>query len=1059
MAEEPRGAKRHRSSSAPEAEETLPDVLGTKRLKPTEGDQAQVTESGHPQTKVKQSIARQAARRKHADIVVEDDEVALDESNDPILRNTTRLATLLRQSKLQKHVKPTQPATKEWFLSDALAGLAPVPGRDVFKKSVTRKAGISCWHIEIAEREIATQKIISSKGNSSIMTIDISYSDVASGDKDKATIHKVTNQAVAILNAWPFPTYHSTVQANRILRELALANVLPSLPPRIPDIKLFANRYSITIDYFDPEGGDRERVLDLTPTDKMMSTVCVPSLPPLRLGAKAEAETVSDGRWPYDGRPPELTDSACSVKSQQIAQDALRYIAIQCQGVVASAERMEFLVAFWRNSLGLDYASPLRPGVYGGRSFFHVYLEQGRRTTRIEFTPALNRDISASDTLRPVIFIQSMNANRVTPALDALVQNYTAEPDIRNAIIESAKTADQVNLDIAEGIPPSSHCDCDDAATSTELHCCESCTDPTICKSRSYDRYGRLVCPACFYRQKLAQQVDERKGETLAEGIARHSFERSFRRECRPRGIDPYLPKQKLIIDTAVKALMKKLPKDLGPTMYVDEYTGRAEEIMHEVPLSRVNPSRRRTTATMLSVDAVFPRMPSTTDPETYYVHAEDNVAITSTTCQYAKYTFLVGVLQVISKYMNVQDPSDTDVEELLDALRSFQLLRLKQKYTKTARTNDKVDPKLHQKDMDQWVSGKPVAGEHGYWEAEALRYVSGRVPSTQSYIWDSETRMRLSKLAKQIADEYGKDLVSAEDGAPWMGIRATMPKDWNWNSWAVLCNERKDRMRVACNKKWETRDTAESLFAEIIYQTYTDDPRYGDGLRLPLVLELHHPLRLSVAHRHHGFGMYSGWPPHPSDLSERKDEENNMLIETWFWNCCKQDMDEIYYGKAIEILKSVKLPQAYYDPQRSPPSDINTDLATLTVIEGEEDFVGEPLDPDDSEAENAAGLEETQPTEDTNKQKEQDVVEGGKPDHSDRGDESAEEEIGEVAALSAEAQAMRQFVVEEHRDKFVANPDILGLLYRLQHCAQMGDRAGYRSTNVGLHERLDAAD
>ncbi|KAF2210314.1 hypothetical protein CERZMDRAFT_99379 [Cercospora zeae-maydis SCOH1-5] len=126
----------------------------------------------------------------------------------------------------------------------------------------------------------------------------------------------------------------------------------------------------------------------------------------------------------------------------------------------------------------------------------------------------------------------------------------------------------------------------------------------------------------------------------------------------------------------------------------------------------------------------------------------------------------------------------------------------------------------------------------------------------------------------------------------------------------------------MTCNKKWQTHDSYESLYQEIFFQhccsTTTKaklrwlNEKHGDRLRLPLVLFMHSPLRLSVAHREHGFGMHTGWPSNtsPVDVRERiaNDEENNMLIESWYVNSVKFDMATEYYDILDDILTKVEI-------------------------------------------------------------------------------------------------------------------------------------------------------
>lgn len=102
------------------------------------------------------------------------------------------------------------------------------------------------------------------------------------------------------------------------------------------------------------------------------------------------------------------------------------------------------------------------------------------------------------------ITIKSLNASRVTPVIKVLVHTFTHLEDVRYSITEAAKAADQVNSDIAAGLPPSSQCYCDDDATKKELHACEACSLLCICNERQLDRLGRWACRPCILKQTNA---------------------------------------------------------------------------------------------------------------------------------------------------------------------------------------------------------------------------------------------------------------------------------------------------------------------------------------------------------------------------------------------------------------------------------------------------------------------------------------------------------------------------------------------------------------------------
>lgn len=419
----------------------------------------------------------------------------------------------------------------------------------------------------------------------------------------------------------------------------------------------------------------------------------------------------------------------------------------------------------------------------------------------------------------------------------------------------------------------------------------------------------------------------------MAMGVIRHSITRSLRLESKVSGIDR---KERLaLLEAAVINLKQKQRfdgHDCGPSQYLDEFTGCVEEVMHEVPLALgANPTTPSSHPTRPSVDAVFPRMPSKVFPSRYFVHAEGNVAVTSAVLQYAKYTYLPGSLAIISDYLKLDNQHRT-VEarvKLFHDLRPFHILTYKHSLHKSARTTGEVVQAEFDQQQAQYISGKLIPGQDDHLTAKASRVCRNAIATRASLqIWDVPTTSRLASICSEMHLRYKENFRSASDGAPWISL-VDMPVDWSWNSWATICTERLARMRIFCNRRHEMKDNAETLFLEWMYQHCTDDPQYGDGLDLPLVPWVGHPLRTSVAHKHHGRGMASGWKEHPEHLSDRIDEDNNMLFESWFWNIAKQDMHEGYYTKAAEVLRKVNMPKAYFDPDMSLPEHLLPESAT----------------------------------------------------------------------------------------------------------------------------------
>jgi hypothetical protein len=181
-------------------------------------------------------------------------------------------------------------------------------------------------------------------------------------------------------------------------------------------------------------------------------------------------------------------------------------------------------------------------------------------------------------------------------------------------------------------------------------------------------------------------------------------------------------------------------------------------------------------------------------------------VLTTSLPPQYAKWISLPGYLAELAKFANIENPTAAQEKDFLDALEGLHESRSKIPLSNKLRMAKKPNREKHGRDVQEWRSGKTARDEKWSGKSKLHRYTQRSIPPTSEYIWSSKTRARLLKLAKQIAAKHGTELEYSEvDDAPWIGPRYTMPDDWNWNSWAVLCEERLERMRTKCNSKWQS--------------------------------------------------------------------------------------------------------------------------------------------------------------------------------------------------------------------------------------------------------------
>lgn len=404
------------------------------------------------------------------------------------MSNTARLSTVLKGTSLINVTKPAI-ASQELTLGAALH-LVPVAGR-VINVTVGKEARSETWRFIYKEQTQTIPQILS---NGKQM-IYINWQEIASGDIDLAIA--IAEGIRQILLAWPWPTLPSSTILRRAMFDLAFARISPR-PLQISDCRESGDNYTIDLYYINPDSGElRSKIVTLSPTDSKMQTVNVPPLQDMTLlqGAAKTRIPVANGNFPYHAKPSGVKKHLpCSVQSQHRAQDALRYLSSRLTNIVATDSRFAELLEFWQSQIGINIVGAKKSGIYGGRPLYSINLKLPRSLI-VRPSAYVLRDISPKKQISEVvIFVKSLDSSRVTPVLDTLLQNYAAGMDVRQTLIEAAKIADLVNLDIEEGNPASSACDCDEAHTGTVLHACEGCGKPAICRDRAFDRFGRLVC-------------------------------------------------------------------------------------------------------------------------------------------------------------------------------------------------------------------------------------------------------------------------------------------------------------------------------------------------------------------------------------------------------------------------------------------------------------------------------------------------------------------------------------------------------------------------------------
>lgn len=117
--------------------------------------------------------------------------------------------------------------------------------------------------------------------------------------------------------------------------------------------------------------------------------------------------------------------------------------------------------------------------------------------------------------------------------------------------------------------------------------------------------------------------------------------------------------------------------------------------------------------------------------------------------------------------------------------------------------------------------------------------------------------------------------------------------------------------------------DSPQTIFCELFWQlSWSQAARnpdheflnayqpYDEFLELPISVYFKHPLRLAIGHRDHSRQMRTGWSlMEPTQLSERNDRLNNVLVETSASNWLKYNWPTSCYPDLKRLVSSIQIP------------------------------------------------------------------------------------------------------------------------------------------------------
>lgn len=624
---------------------------------------------------------------------------------------------------------------------------------------------------------------------------------------------------------------------------------------------------------------------------------------PLRLQSKEE--------WAADRHPmvkPNERDNFV------YAEKCFRYVISKLSRCFSPAKTMEEVRMAVKDTMNLIQG--IEPGsrninVYDGGAIFYISRDRPVICTRIITSKAFCRNVEM-----PPVDIRILSGDKAWARVpcDAGMERWMATGDILDAIRTTAKVADAVNRAIRAGKSSPSDCDCDPEVTDTILHPCGRCGSDVPCQDMRFHVEGYRSCKPCLQLTTFCC------GRRAALVRARIIMNNSVAKDARLAKRD--ITWQQNLRAASFEELEGLLQGQEG-NFFINKFNGK----MTPGALSSYHPLN-------LSFDAVLPFVPL--ESGGYAVHAPGNLAPVSAAENCWKHVQIPICLKKIgdyySRYRELEESflrgepaARAEVRHrqaiLVKDCHRFAYIRRKVPRDKHARINISISFRRFQFLLEEWLTG---------------RLHNDSEPPVQPLRVSRNNMASDYPLVLCIIDEievWTEVRLPRANGCPWFLEETEMPDDWNWNKATALVYKRLKTMTRWCNKKWVTVETVITIFLECVLQVSLrlmvvrdDEPeserkrelqrKYAEFLGLPLSYGTVNHLAFVVAHRVHGYAMFTGWPVKPTSFRERldNDEKNNILIETRSSNYLKMDFAEAYYPMLQQIVLDLDMPSDLAD-------------------------------------------------------------------------------------------------------------------------------------------------
>ncbi|KAI5254373.1 hypothetical protein E4T42_02505 [Aureobasidium subglaciale] len=357
-----------------------------------------------------------------------------------------------------------------------------------------------------------------------------------------------------------------------------------------------------------------------------------------------------------------------------------------------------------------------RRGVYRGQPMF--MLVDVQILQYIQICKAVRDDLGV---WLPKVMIQSPNAARALPAINAAAAYYIETGDVRQALLVLAEAADIINQEIGSGKPPSNTCHCNASLKKTSFHACGNCLEMLVYESRQQDWRGVWICLFCQIRERNV---------TPRNMISKRQ---SSRRSTKKHG--------KICSGIITNS-----------TAYFDDYRSK-----------NINPAAD---AHLEGHTKYSPNLPSVDGIFAFYecngrlrYHCKGNVAVTTVALNYMKHIHNPALQSHLSEFVNGPQTKEARLKVLEKATNST-LIRMKVPYKLKARTAKSSKWSCVDADILEWTSDRLSRSLSKIFSTKRL-CIHGYIKTGNAERWVARDRERLLKIVRQIELRFNVSLPS----------------------------------------------------------------------------------------------------------------------------------------------------------------------------------------------------------------------------------------------------------------------------------------------------------